>query len=100
MRDRERDMGRFRGAEQPQVPGRGVGQLRSPACWCRWSWGRSPRCSRRCIHQYLCKPASSAAGMVTQELSLPAALPRKGSVPWHPTRGPHGTTLTCLLALA
>lgn len=40
------------------MSGGGAGQLRSPACWCRWSWGRSHHCSHRCIHQYLCKPAS------------------------------------------
>lgn len=42
----------------PPMSGRRPEQLRSPACWCRWSWGRSRRCSHHCIHQYLCKPES------------------------------------------
>lgn len=41
---------------RPLMLGGSPGQLRSPACWCRWSWGRSRRCSHHCIHQYLCKP--------------------------------------------
>lgn len=65
----------MRGAERPRVPGRGAGQLCSPACWCRWSWGRSPRCSHHCIRRYLCKPASSAGETITWGFALPAALP-------------------------
>lgn len=53
----------------------GAGQCCSPACWCKWSWGRSPHCSHRCIHQYLCKPASSVGEMLNWGPSLWAALP-------------------------
>lgn len=57
------------------MPGRRAGQLCSPACWCRWSWGHSLRCCHRCIHQYPCKPASRVGETVTRGLSLPAVLP-------------------------
>lgn len=49
-----------RGAHATTPDVRGV--LSSPTYWCRWSWGHSHHCCRRCIRQCRCRPEGQTLG--------------------------------------